>query len=247
MLSYQQWRTLNESFGGALGVSTPGNLGLVSSFGERYDLDEKKSEKKSKKKMHSEDETGDGEMVDAASEKDEPEVDMEDGGCGEGEFCGKMSKKNMKKSAKKMWSDEDDAAEAPAAGEKGKKVPADLEGEEEDVDMDDDMGGCGEEGEEVATFSGKKSCKNSSKKSEKKSEKKMKAESTEEQDWWNSIKSMVNSNPNQKYGDGWSEYHEDALFAPAEPETTAQKEPGPGEVGFAPQQKLAGPGFFDGV
>lgn len=234
LLGYKQWKMLNESVmpSLAIGIASQSSLGLQNPYAS---LDEAK--KKSKKKMHfgdDEDISGDGEMVDAASAKDTPDldVDLEDedeGGGGCGEHCGKMSKKKAKKkSKKKMWSDEDD--EAPEEDlEDDEEMVDDEEGEEE---MGDEvvakkkppMGG----EEEVPLFS------------KKKSKKKMKREATEEEAWWASVKNMVSSNPNQKFGDGWTEYQEDALFAPVDQNnlTQAVREPGPGEVGFAPQQRI---------
>lgn len=263
MLSYKQWKTVNESVmpgGGCLGVSTPNSLGIMSKFG----LVE--AAKKSKKKMFGdeEDETGDGEVVDAASEKDEPEIDIDDagdeehdGGCN---MCGKNSKKksakksakkSLKKSKKKMWGDEDDAAGGDEV--EGEDMGGDDEGDEdleaaeeesgEDLDGDDEEGegedhiakmksakgkahmdlAMGGGDEEAPMFSKKKSAK----KSEKKSEKKMQKENIEPEDadWWNSVKTMMGSNPDQKFDDGWTQYH-DPL------------DPLPGEVGFAPQGRI---------
>ena len=261
MLSYKQWKTVNESVisgvGGCLGVSNPSSLGVMSPFG----LSEM-AKKKSKKKMDfdMEDETGDGEVVDAASEKDEPEIDVDDAGGEEHEggcnMCGKNSKKksakksakkSLKKSKKKMWGDEDDAAPEEEGGEEdmGDEDLEDAEEESgEDLDGDDEEGegedhvakmkaakgkahmdlamGGGDE-EEAPMFSKKKSAKKSEKKSEKKSQKE--SVEPEDTDWWNSVKTMMGSNPDQKFDDGWTQYH-DPL------------DPLPGELGFAPQVRI---------
>lgn len=236
MLSYKQWKMVNESTF-ALGLAVQPTVGIQAPHELGFDEAKKMSKKKSKKKMHfggdeDEDISGDGEMVDPSSAKDSPDVDVdvddeggeEFGGCG-GDKCGKMSKK---KSKKKMWSDEDDEGE----------VEAPEEEEEDDDEEFEDEGGDEEKvvakkkppvsDEEVPLFS------------KKKSKKKMKREGTEEEQWWASVKSMVTSNPNQKFGDGWTEYQEDALFSPVDQSnlTQAVREPQPGEVGFAPQQKL---------
>jgi hypothetical protein len=124
MLSYKQWKTLNESILPSfnLGITNPSNLGIQSQSGFTMDLEETK--KNSKKKMfgdedddedeeEDEDETGDGEMVEPSSEKDEPDVDVDVDGEDEkpkfskkcGNMCGAKSKK---KSKSKCGSDVDD-------------------------------------------------------------------------------------------------------------------------------------------
>lgn len=246
MLSYKQWRMLNESVfpSFTLGVTSPNNLGVVG--GNGVGLEEAKG-KKMGKKMHG-DEGEDGELVDAIAPKDDPDVDVDDeehdGGC---RFCGKNQKKSakkqakhMKKSAKKMWSDEDDA------GGDFEEEDEDVESAEEetgkDLDGDNEEGEPEDHAEKVAQplFQ-----KKQGKKQAKKQTKKMKKESTdmsdEEQDWWNSVHSMIGA-PQTKFSDGWSEYHEDALIPPSDPNAQVAKseEPGPGEIGFAPQQRVGG-------
>lgn len=165
MLSYKQWKSLNESALSSfnLGLSTPNNLGVVSQFG----FEETKHQKKKKKKMP----TGDGEIVDASSKKDEPkkaDVDVEvekgedsdkPGMCGDcGTLCGVKAKSWAKKcmmcgkgmcgmkSKKKMdgdesdWSDEDDADHKDE--DKAKKDDEDHEedAEEGDEDKEDKKG-----------------------------------------------------------------------------------------------------------
>jgi hypothetical protein len=164
MLSYKQWKSLNESALSSfnLGLSAPNNLGIVSQFG----FEETKHEKKKKKKMP----TGDGEIVDPSSKKDEPkksgDVDVEvekgedskksdkPGLCGEcGKLCGVKAKSWAKKcmmcgkgmcgmmSKKKMdadesdWSDEDDADNKDE-----EKVKKNDEDHDEDHDEDAEEG-----------------------------------------------------------------------------------------------------------
>lgn len=240
MLSYKNWRMINEAIlpNFSLGLATPTNLGISGS-----NLEEAKA-----KKMAA-DETGDGEMVDPASEKDVPECSR----------CGKYAKKKMKK-AKKMWSDEDDAEEAPE--EEVEETPEGDEEEvpeedvpEEDVDSEEEVPEEDAEAteepvedEEVPMYSKKKS---------KKSKKKMKAEETEAQEvqseeemaWWNSVHSMTEAPLNQKYYDGYTEYQPsesaDGLFTPINQDElgiSIRQEPGTageaGQVGFAPQGRM---------
>lgn len=264
MLSFKDYKKhiLSESFGGplALGVSTPASMGVMGGVGGTAAFEESLKDKlmalkgKAKAKFggktdDDEDETGDGEVVDASSEKDEPDVDVDgddvDGGCN---MCKKSSsKKSAKKSSKNM-----------------KKMSADMDDEEE-VDDDDeedapedkgnfgkddeDEEGDGDDGEEAepedeggmaANSAGPMfSKKKSGKKSAKKSTKKMKAEQavpTEEEKWWNSVQNML-SVPQSKFGDGWSEYHEDSLLPPTDP-NAAVTAPQPGQPGFAPQGRI---------
>ena len=144
MLSYKQWKTLNESVlpSFSLGLGRPSSLGLVSQFG----FDEMKmAEKKAKKKMD------DGEIVKAKRKADKPDVEVDVDGkdseemdvCGKcGSMCGSMSKKHSEKhcklcmkSKKKMWSDEDDRDEEEAEGdqEEAEGDEEEAEGEEEEA------------------------------------------------------------------------------------------------------------------
>ena len=76
MLSYKNWKSLNESIlNRSLGISSPQSLGLVSPIHTEAE----------KNKKVIEDETGDGETVPASSEKDEPSMMK----C---KHCGKYSK-----------------------------------------------------------------------------------------------------------------------------------------------------------
>ena len=86
MLSYKNWKNINESvFSTAfnLGVRPMHNIGLTSPTGFDIGETEPVEEQKKKKRVDVE-ETGDGEIVDAASEKDKPGS----GGCG----CSKCNK-----------------------------------------------------------------------------------------------------------------------------------------------------------
>lgn len=82
----------------------------------------------------------------------------------------------------------------------------------------------------------------------KKMRKKMRKEHTtpEEREWWMSVRSMIGST-DPKYNDGWSEYQEEMLIAPDDPNVGLANEPGPGEVGFAPATRfgLQGQGQYE--
>jgi len=68
-----------------------------------------------------------------------------------------------------------------------------------------------------------------------------------EDEWLASVKSMMTPQ-NIKNGDGWTEYQEEALLPPTDPNAAVtQREPQPGEVGFAPQGRVGPPlGGSDG-
>lgn len=299
MLSYKQWKMLNESVFPSfnLGIANPSNLGVQSQSGFAMDIEE------GKKKMLGDDETGDGEMVEPASEKDNPDVDVslgdDNGGCGDDEKCGAFSKKSSKKTAKKsskkkcgadmdephsdkqdnddggdedelmfakkkakskmmkakktMWSDEDDASgdddeeDAPKAQDVSDDSADDGDDEgTDDEDMGDDSDDDGDVLNSKFVNKGNDPAMFSKKKSKKSSKKNMQKEATEtDEEWWNSVRSMTNSNPDAKFGDGWTEYQTktEDLFTPVDTENLTQAvrpsgEPQPGDVGFAPQQRL---------
>lgn len=334
MLSYKQWKMLNESIMPSfnLGVVNPSNLGVQTQSAFMMDIEEAKmAKKKAKKKMFGDDdETGDGEMVEPASDKDDPDVDVnlgdDKGSCGDDEKCGAFSKKSSKKTAKKsskkkcgadmdmhdmddednedshkkdddggdedelmfskkkakkkmmkskkkMWNDDDDADgdeddDDHHDDEEHENDDDDSDNDDED-DFDGEDDGDGDDDEEDDQVA-KKSKFNlggkggdagggsgmgdagpmfSKKKSKKASKKKMTAEATEDEKWWNSVRSMTGSNPDQKYGDGWTEYQTTAeeLFTPVDTGNLTQavrpgqgNEPGPGEVGHAPNTRIGG-------
>ena len=114
MLSYKNWKSLNESiFNRSLGLSSPQSLGLISPI---------HSEGKAKKEVI-EDESGDGETVPAASEKDEPKMVK----C---KHCGKYSKM-MKK--EEMEHEEEESEE-----EDHKEEDHEDEGESEEEDHEEE-------------------------------------------------------------------------------------------------------------
>ena len=274
MLSYQNWKLLNESFGSPinLGVKSKSSIGTIGSLlrdlenhEEALSLEEakkkmgkvmakhmKKMGKKKKMLLDDEDEVSDAvDDVDVDVEDDDDDDDGdEEKGCA-GKFCGKMSKKKMKKmkKSKKMGADMDMDDDMGMPMKKKKPVIDDMDDEMEDddeeMDMDDedledeeeetgeDLDGDNEEDEDEDHAA----MVNRPMMSKKKSRKNMKKEDA---DWWASLKRQI-AHPQIKYDDGWSRYQEDSLLPPTDPNAeVAQKEPGPGDVGYAPQGRIGG-------
>jgi hypothetical protein len=194
MISYKQWKTINESFIGTtttLGVSTPQSMGVMGQQmgqinSEEELLDEMKKKfaymkdnlkKKMKKKMDGDIDDLDGEVVPPAAKKDaDPEAD----------------------------------AKAAAASD-----------DAEVVDTDGEVDGETDSEDEVKPDKPEmmKKCM----------KKKMKKEDAGDE-WWNSLQDMM-AVQDTKNWDGWSPVEE----TPAAPAT-----PAPGEVGFAPAQRIGG-------
>lgn len=75
MISYRKWKLMNESLGGPLGVTTVPTLGIHSSIPSIEEAKKKCNKMMDAGKLGDKDaETGDGEVVDAASVKDDPKV-----------------------------------------------------------------------------------------------------------------------------------------------------------------------------
>ena len=219
MLSYKNWKSINESFGGytALGIKTSPTVGITTNAltmtqeefmaDMRQKLDEAK--KKMKKKMGMEGE-GDGEMVEPAAKKDadpdadaEAAADSEDKGGEEEEEAPPMKKGGKDK-------DKGGEEEPDKGGDEEETNP-----DEEEKQFDGDDSG---DAKEFMKKGGKKG---------KKPEKKDKKESVEsaplsvdEVAWRKSVMSMLSpEDVNKKFWDGMGE-------------------PKAGEVGFAPSQRL---------
>ena len=63
----------------------------------------------------------------------------------------------------------------------------------------------------------------------------------DDDEWLASVKSMLTPQ-NVKYGDGWTEYQEEALLPPSDPNAAVtDREPQPGEPGFAPVGRVGPP------
>ena len=153
MLSYKQWKSLNESVLPSfnLGLGRPSNLGISSQFGfeEAKHGDHGKKMKKMKKMK------GDSDLVEPAEKKDDPDVDVKLGDKGDVSCCGKcgsMAKKHGKKhcgmcmkSKKKMWSDEDDQEDVEGHEEEAEEEEDEAEVDEDDADADEEEADADEE------------------------------------------------------------------------------------------------------
>ncbi|RDJ35515.1 MAG: hypothetical protein DWQ19_11910 [Crenarchaeota archaeon] len=206
MLSYKQWKTLNESFDTNLGLGQPQSLGVRSENGPTLDefltlLDEKK---KMKKKM--------------LGEKPDVEIDVEDDETGDGEMVEPSSVKDKKK----IDVDVD--------------VNDEVEDDMDDDDMDD-MEDTEDMDDEQLMMMKKKSKKKMKKCSSKKMKKKMKKENVEVDPWLQSVTNMLKYNDGKSW-DGLASQNEDALIPASDPNAEFAQEPGPGEVGYAPQGKV---------
>ena len=156
MISYKQWKLVNESvlpsFNLGLGRAT--NLGIQSQFG----LDEAKAAKKKKKKMVDDELVKPGKKADKPGEDDEPEVDVDvdghdddedegdddDGDKEEcGSYCAKCAKSKKKCSMcsmmakKKMASDEDNEEEEDHDEDEEDHDEEDHDEEDHDEDEED--------------------------------------------------------------------------------------------------------------
>jgi hypothetical protein len=225
MLNYKDYMNLKESFNTTLGIRTPGVVGgivkgamgapettalddLKKKLAELKETHEKRIAALSegrKKKMdvgEEEDETGDGETVEPASEKDEPEDSCD---C-EKENC-KKCKKSMKKESKKKMAvgeempeeEEEETEEAPEE---------DAEGEEEEAPEEDSE----EEDDEESTE--KTPAPMFSKKKSKKTMKK--EEEDKDTAWLKRMSETLSFRPNQRFSSGFK--MEDALIPPPEDE-----------------------------
>ena len=69
----------------------------------------------------------------------------------------------------------------------------------------------------------------------------MKKMKKEDQEWFNSVNSMLLADPESKAWDGFKRIEEDALMTPNDPNAGfGSLEPQAGEPGFAPQGKIGG-------
>lgn len=204
MLSYKEYKQLNESLYGAinLGIRSPnvvsepiGVPGGTESLESPVAEDAIEEAKKMKKKMDcdsedSEEENKDLEVKDSEeSEKEEKEEkedsedeDSEDEESEDKEEAEEKQPKMMKKKAKKEWAE----------------IITDLETVLEEI-TDEEAINEVKKGIDMM----KKGLEKGMKKKHKAEDKKEMSES--EQLWWNSVNSMLNSNLNPKSWDGWEE------------------------------------------
>lgn len=223
--SYKQWKMVNESFGALgpinLGFGRPQSIGITGSQfeidnPEGEELEEAKSGSKKSKKMDADIEITDEDPKNRLvkklgnAKKDIEKVDDE------------VEDDELDDSDD---DDDDEDEELDDSDDDGDDIPDDEEDKDPDITK--------------RPMLMKKKMKKGMKKAMKKSMKK------EDRDWWNSVHNMVLSEPESKSWDGFSRIKEDALLPPvdsnkglgdAEPEMNAN--PGPGEVGYAPQTRF---------
>lgn len=186
MLNYRNWKLLEESFGGVLGIKAPNNIGMVSNLaGTEASIEEAKA----KKKMLEDDAV----PTDEPSEEDDsevseekPEEKEEDCSCDKNKKCSKMCCKNMKKESCDDDDDEDDD-----------------EDDDDDASEDDDLDG-DDDGENDPDHKAK--MKGKTLEMPLMMKKKMKKEHLE------NIKAQMSSDPQHKNWDGISK-REDCLIA----------------------------------
>lgn len=219
MLSYKNWKLLEESFGFSnLGIKTPQNIGSV---GNLAGLDE--ASKKMKKKMLEDDAVPTDEVPDEGTEEEEDEgeeteSEPKDCGCDDKKMCCKGMKKKMKKEACEEDDEEEEEDEDQEIEDAEEEAGEDLDGDDEE----------GEDPDHVAKVKGK-TLDMPLMGMKKKMKKKMKKE---HQDHVNSIKEMLASDPQHKNWDGISVKQEDYLIQ------STENQPGPGEPGYAPQTRF---------
>ena len=235
MLSYKNWKLLEESFGFSnLGIKYPQNLGSVGNLAglEEAKMKKKMLEDDAEVVKPEEDEKEDEDEEDVADvQVDDADAEVESDDAEETEECGdkKMCCKGMKKKMKKESCDEDEEEEDE---EEDEEIEDAEEAAGEDLDGDDEEG---EDPDHVAKIKGKTLemplLLGMKKKMKKKMVKKMKKEHV---DRVASIKEMLSTDPNYKNWDGISVKKEDYLLSPEAPAAA----PGPGEVGYAPQTRF---------
>lgn len=224
MLSYEKWKVISESLGGAipLGIKTPETIGVVGNNTEPLDFEAELEEAKKclKKKM-------DGDVPSPDEGGDKPPF------------------------LKKKDEDPDDA-DADAGGDDSEPSGDDDKDEEPSADADADSGGDDSPGDSSNGSGDEESDPKAKptlfqKKKQKKSMKKnMKKEDNEFLNRFKSLQGQMNHDPNQKYWDGLSE---DAVYPETDPnqgladmQPEVPTDPQPGEVGFSPYSKVAGLG-----
>ena len=235
MLKYKEWKQLNESFLGpvTLGLGKVQNLGIQGANFKLEDLEAiEEAAKKGKKKMLGDDPDGGGlEKIVGLKKKI------------------KGDKDELKGDEEELEGDDDDLD-----GDLDDDGDDDLGDDDDDLDGDkDDLGGGakkkvkldlggdpGAEGGKISPMM--KKCKKGGK-----GKKCESTERTEEQAWWDSLSHQLSADPNKRYSDG-TEFlqKEDAVIPPSNANASlVSDEPGPGDIGFSPQQRF-GVGSEDG-
>jgi hypothetical protein len=190
MVTYKQWKTVNESFIGSttLGLATPQSMGLVGQQVQQLPSEEQMLDEMRKKMSY---------MKDNLKKKMKKKMD------GDVDIDGEVVPPAAKKDA-----DPDADIKAAADSTDGDEVSSDDTGEI-DGKVDDDA---------------EKKCM----------KKKMKKEADESEAFWNSLQTMMAPQDGKNW-DGWSPVDDLPVTTDSAP-----AEPGPGEVGFAPSQRIAG-------
>lgn len=213
MLTYKQYKSLNESFDCTLGLSQRQAVGVTSNAGPTLDefmqlLDEKKKMKKKMLGDMGDDETGDGEMVEPSSLKDKKVV---------------VDKDDMGDHDHDHDDDDDDMGDDDMGDDDGG-----------DIDLK------GLKGDKLMMM--KKKMKNKMKKCSKKMKKEAAEETAPEvadDPWMQSVMGMLKGD-NERHWDGFSPLtNEDALIPASDPNKgLVDEQPQPGDVGFAPQGRI---------
>ena len=208
MITFKQWQALNESYGGDFTLGLA-KVPTVATLGAVLG-DPVEELDESKKKMKKKMDVTAGEELAEKPELKKPVDDV------------------------KPEDDEDD-----------------IEDDDDDEDDDDTDVEDSDEGDEEEPMKGKEEpIMTPFMKKMKKMKKNLKKMKKEEQEWFNSVYSMLSGELNEKHWDGmgdrankksWDGFtrlEEDSLIPPADPNNGLVGEPGPGEVGFAPQARL---------
>lgn len=213
MLSYKQWKVINESVMGttAMGIQTTPSLGIVADIPTQDELIAEMKKKlsaakaKMKKKM-------DGEVIDPKKAAEPKDADVDADKDAEADSVDAETPKD---------NEDKEAKETPEEKDSEKDVSSDKEASEEGEE-DQDGDDTGKAKEVMMQKKMKANAKECSKCKKMKCDcKKVKKEDVD-QDFLSSIQSMMGV-PNTKFWDGF---------------TPIENEPSAGEVGFAPQTRI---------
>lgn len=201
---------------------------LDSDDDDEEDLDDERSEfcKKAKKYLKKEAKKNmmgcpekDDDEEDEEDEEDDEDLDDMEGE--ELSFSKKKAKKHLKKEAKKNMGHDVELEKDLDDDEEEDLDDEDLDGEELEGDDEVEGGDLGMMKRKVNRFMKKKSKKKMTK---------------EETDWWTSVHSMINHNPDAKFSSGFSALTDEQMGLT--PRDTYEEVPGPGEPGFAPSGRV---------
>lgn len=142
--------------------------------------------------------------------------------------------------AEKKWMDGDSDIVEPA---EDKDDPKKVPDEDLEVDMDDRTAKVSKAAKDKS-FMKKSGMKKSGKKTKCESVTNEPPMTEEEAKWWESVNSHLVTDLNPKYYTGLDKVTEDKLVTPAAKAEKKDKEPGPGEPGFAPQGRIGALGSY---